>query len=227
MMSTEELLLRFKRATASLGTEFRIQHLLQISDACSYSTLNTIYTINPRTGWQTVWKLINLCKISIGKKLKGKFPCETYAYVGERTEKIHNKIGLGRTADRPQRQGLEHTPVRHFVPCCAGKIDCCPHITGFIEKKMFCWYRCIQGESGERLRNVGEKIGFNQRERYGDNQGENEVGLWTRQWERQLILGQWMNLSDWRFGMGKEGRERDNRIAHTQTCRQSGRWIGG
>jgi len=69
------------------------------------------------------------------KKLKGEFLCETYEYVGESTENIDNKIGSGRTADRAQRQGLENTPVRHLVPCCAEKIDCCPHITGFIKKK--------------------------------------------------------------------------------------------
>jgi len=46
------------------------------------------------------------------KKFKGKFPCKTYAYVGESTEKIPNKIGLGRIADRAQRQGLENIPLR-------------------------------------------------------------------------------------------------------------------
>jgi hypothetical protein len=68
------------------------------------------------------------------KKLKGNFLCEKYEYVVESTEKIHSKIGLGRTADRAQRQGLENTPVGHLVPCCAEKIDCCPHIRGFIKK---------------------------------------------------------------------------------------------
>ena len=67
MMSAEELLFHFKRATASLKTEFRIQHQLQISDACSYSALNTVYTVKPRTGWQTVWKFRNVREISIGK----------------------------------------------------------------------------------------------------------------------------------------------------------------
>jgi len=91
------------------------------------------------------------------KKLKGKFPCATYTYVGENIAKIHSKLGLGRTADRAQRQGLENTPVRYLVPCCAGKIDCCPHITDFIgKKKLFCWHRCIQRMAGERLRKVGE-----------------------------------------------------------------------
>ena len=75
--------------------------------------------------------------------------------MGESTEKIHNNIGSGRTADRAQRQGLENTPVRHLVPCCAEKIDCCPHITGFIKKKKFCWHRCLQRMADERLRKVG------------------------------------------------------------------------
>jgi hypothetical protein len=70
------------------------------------------------------------------EKIKGKFPCETCGYVGKSTAKIHNKMGLGRTADRAQRQGLEKTAVRHFVSYCAGKTDCFPHITGFIKKKL-------------------------------------------------------------------------------------------
>jgi hypothetical protein len=44
-------------------------------------------------------------KFQLEKKLKGKLSCETYVYVGENIEKIHNKMGLGRTADRAQRQG--------------------------------------------------------------------------------------------------------------------------
>jgi len=111
------------------------------------------------------------------KKLKGEFLCETYEYVGESTENIDNKIGSGRTADRAQRQGLENTPVRHLVPCCAEKIDCCPHITGFIKKKKNC-FAGIDGYNewpANDYEKWGEYKGYNQTEKYRDNQGETQM----------------------------------------------------